>query len=196
MGNSIYGSTNGKFFSYLLDSSGFWLRYRIKNFKFRLDSTSVNLCRLLHLKIWNKIVHFRVCFCNSPLSTWGYYRGVAFQPLENENGASWDVSLTLDEFRPPFGPNLTVQSLWSQGSAVDELGLLELCGPSQTGQCFFPKQWMEAAGHQMLCCFPYCFFLHTQYKVSRHLCNLIAESACPSSWEMGWQVAQVTPYSW
>lgn len=47
-------------------------------------------------------------------------------------------------------------------------------------------------GHQMLCCFSYCSFLHTQCKVSRRLCNLIAESACCGSLEMSWLEAQVT----
>lgn len=62
-----------------------------------------------------------------------------------------------------------MQSFWSQGFAVSELGPLVSVAPGSA--------WKQA-GHQMLCGFPYCFFLHTRCKVSRHLCNLRAEGAC------------------
>lgn len=119
----------GIVFSCLLSSSGFSFRLRMKDFKLRLDSSSVHLEILLHLNIWNKSCFSDLCLHKN------IKEEVVFQ-LFGEWGR-WGCVLHSSECWPPLyaGADLTTQSLWSQSFAVRELGLLGLCGP---------KWWMEA----------------------------------------------------
>lgn len=125
-GISRYGSTNREFsFSFSFFSIS-WIVVdsdsdKELEFKLRLDSSSVNLYRCLHSKIWNVI--FRVGFCSRPLFPQVFYRGGSVP-------AAWSVFWAWEQRRVRctsqsrwtlVSPqsSLSIWCLWCQSSVVD-----------------------------------------------------------------------------